>query len=138
MRGGEEHASLTTLPLRVEGAVEVVLAVGGSHATLLTPTGYKLASLRLPAPPIAPATIADVNGDGLNDLILRTTSGVYCWTQRSHPGFLPFTFLLGALIMGMSVAFVTQLPTADGTGRILRSTDYDEGLTGGGETSKDR
>jgi hypothetical protein len=50
-------------------------------------TGYKLASLRLPAPPIAPATIADVNGDGLNDLILRTKSGVYCWQGwHSLPG----------------------------------------------------
>jgi len=135
-RGGGDHASLTTLPLRPGGAVEVVLAVGASHATLLTPSGYKLASLRLPAPPIAPATIADVDGDGLHDLVLRTRTGVYCWTQRSHPGFLPFTFLLGALILGMSAAFVTQLPTADQSGRILRSTDYDEGSVG--ETPKDR
>jgi hypothetical protein len=96
------------------------MAVGSSHATLLTPAGYKLSSLSLPAGPLAPVTIADVNGrdrwaglttyervvyphftspltscdvgsaihpslvngDGLNDLVLRTHTGVYCWTQR--------------------------------------------------------
>jgi hypothetical protein len=45
----------------------------------------------------------------------------------------PFTFLLGALALAVAAAFVTQMPTADEMGRIVRSTDVDEH-----ESAKDR
>ena len=132
--GSKSAASLTAFPLRVGGAVEVVLAAGATHAVLLTPSGYKMNSFKLPKAPVAALTVADVDGDGLNDVVARTEGGdIYAWRQRSHPGLAPFTFLLGALALAVAAAFVTQMPTADEMGRIVRSTDVDEH-----ESAKDR
>lgn len=43
--------------------------------------GRTLAELELPAPPIQPLMVADFNGDGLNDIVLVTSRGVYGYVQ---------------------------------------------------------
>lgn len=157
MLGSATVASLKTFPLRNGGegggggrmdgnnvhklsgneqgyhsSTEAALAIGTTRATFLTPSGYKLAVLKLPAAPAGTATIADVNGDGLNDLVLRTSDGnFYCWYQKSRVGTKPFSVLAGILVLTVGVTFVTQLVNAHGTdgyGYLVRSTEIaDEG-----------
>ena len=112
----------------------MVLAGGASAGVVLTPSGYRLNAFRLPGKPTSALLVVDVDGDGLNDVVLRTKGGdVYAWRQRSHPGLAPFTFLLGALAVAVAAAFVTQMSATDEAGRIVRSTDVDEH-----ESAKDR
>jgi hypothetical protein len=112
----------------------VVLAAGATSGVVLTPSGYRLNAFRLPGKPTSALLVVDVDGDGLNDVVLRTKGGdVYAWRQRSHPGLAPFTFLLGALAVAVAAAFVTQMSATDEAGRIVRSTDVDEH-----ESAKDR
>ena len=114
---------------------EVALAVGATRATFVTPSGYVLATLTLPARPIAPAVIEDVNGDGLNDVVLRTERGTFAWTQKSRVGAKPFAVLAGALCLLVGGVFVAQVAHAHATGtkRLVRSTEMRDG-----EGRKDR
>ena len=114
---------------------EVALAVGATRATFVTPSGYVLATLTLPARPIAPAVIEDVNGDGLNDVVLRTERGTFAWTQKSRVGARPFAVLAGALCLLVGGVFVAQVAHAHATGtkRLVRSTEMRDG-----EGRKDR
>jgi hypothetical protein len=107
--GGGGGGHLETFPLAVDGASEVVVALGAARGVVLSPGGYKIATLRLPSVPIAPVLIVDVNGDGLNDIVARTALGTYCWTQRGAGGGGPLLVLLGFLIVGMVVAFASQV-----------------------------
>ena len=96
---------------------EVALAVGATRATFVTPSGYVLATLTLPARPIAPAVIEDVNGDGLNDVVLRTERGTFAWTQKSRAGARPFAVLAGALCLLVGGVFVAKSRTRTRRGR---------------------
>jgi len=98
--------TLAPLLLRAGGHAAVLLAAGEHAAVLLSPSGALLASLPLPAPPAAPLQAADLSGDGLADLLVRTQGALYAYRQRQHPGALPFTFLLGALMLAMAGAFL--------------------------------
>ena len=130
-----ETPSLVAFPLRSRGAApaslgepEVALAVGATRATFVTPSGYVLATLRLPARPIAPVLVEDVNGDGLNDVVLRTERGVFAWTQASRVGAKPFSALAGALCLLVGGTLVAQTAHARAAGmrRLVRSTEMDD------------
>ena len=132
-KGGGERASLVAFAPRVGGAAEIALATGANRAVALAPSGYKLATIRIPARPIAPAIVADVDGDGLNDVVIRTESGTFCWRMRARRGAAPFAFLAGALAFAVAAAFVSQVVAAGGSGRIARSTEWNQR-----ESEKDR
>ena len=102
--------------------------LGATRATFVTPSGYVLATLKLPARPIAPVLIEDVNGDGLNDVVLRTERGVFAWTQKSRVGAKPFSVLAGALCLLVGGVFLAQVAHAHSSGmkRLVRSTDMDD------------
>lgn len=107
---------------------EVALAVGATRATFVTPSGYVLATLRLPARPIAPVLVEDVDGDGLNDVVLRTERGTFAWRQKSRVGAKPFSALAGALCLLVGGTLVAQMAHARATGmeRLVRSTEMDD------------
>jgi hypothetical protein len=132
-RGSGETPSFFSFPLRRrvgsrDSETEVALAVGATRATFVTPSGYVLATLKLPARPIAPVLIEDVNGDGLNDVVLRTERGVFAWTQKSRVGAKPFSVLAGALCLLVGGVFLAQVAHAHSSGmkRLVRSTDMDD------------
>eukprot|EP00249_Psilotum_nudum_P018309 c26740_g1_i2 orf=290-2380(+) len=105
---GKTIPTLAAMPLRVHGPLNVILVAGDQEAVLLSASGRQLANLLLPAAPIHPILIADFSGDGLNDLIVVTTSGVYGFVQAQQPGQLLFSSLVGLLIVVMVIVFVIQ------------------------------
>jgi hypothetical protein len=52
-----------------------ILAVGWTHAVLLTPSGTEVATLSLRGAPLAPPTLGDFTNDGLTDVILVRRNG---------------------------------------------------------------
>lgn len=79
----------------------------------------------LQAIPTVPLQVADFNSDGNNDLILLSRDGVYAFVQVRHIGGLPFTTLIGILLVAMAAVYITQIqPQGKQPGKSKgRSTD---------------
>ncbi|CAJ2646476.1 uncharacterized protein LOC123910381 [Trifolium pratense] len=108
MEGGLVIPTLKPFPLRVHDNQEVILAAGEQEAVVISPGGSILATIELPGPPTHVLIREDFSNDGLTDLILVTSSGVYGFVQTRQPGALFFSVLIGCLIVVMGVIFVTQ------------------------------
>ncbi|XP_057867329.1 uncharacterized protein LOC131074672 isoform X2 [Cryptomeria japonica] len=100
--------TLKALPLHIPGSQEVVLVAGEQEATIISPGGSLLASILLPSPPILPLLDSDFSNDGLTDLVLVTSNGIYGFVQTRQPGALFFSSLVGCLIIVMAVILVSQ------------------------------
>lgn len=100
--------TLKAFSLRIHDKREMILAAGEQEAVLISPGGSILTSLELPAPPTHALIGEDFSNDGLTDLILVTSTGVYGFVQTRQPGALFFSILVGVLILVMGVIFVTQ------------------------------
>ena len=79
----------------------------------------------LQALPAIPLQVVDFDGDENNDVILVSRDGLYAFAQVRHIGGLPFTTLIGTLLIAMAVVYFTQLqPQARRAGgKKGRSTD---------------
>lgn len=79
----------------------------------------------LQAPAAIPLQVVDFDGDGNNDVILLSRDGLYAFVQVRHIGGLPFTTLIGILLVAMAVVYFTQVQpqTKQGGGQKGRSTD---------------
>ncbi|XP_059437498.1 uncharacterized protein LOC132170512 [Corylus avellana] len=108
MDAGVVIPTLKAFSLRVHDNQEVILAAGDQEAVVISPGGSLLASVDLPAAPTHALICEDFSNDGLTDLILVTSSGVYGFVQTRQPGALFFSTLVGCLILVMGVIFVTQ------------------------------
>ncbi|KAI9109659.1 hypothetical protein K1719_019289 [Acacia pycnantha] len=108
MESGLVVPTLKPVSLRVHDNQEVILAAGEQEAVLISPGGSLLATIELPGSPTHALISEDFSNDGLTDLILVTSSGVYGFVQTRHPGALFFSTLVGCLIVVMGVIFVTQ------------------------------
>ncbi|KAG6397396.1 hypothetical protein SASPL_143563 [Salvia splendens] len=100
--------TLKPFPLRQHDNQDLILAAGDQEAVVLSPGGALLTSVNLPAPPTHSLVCDDFSNDGLTDLILVTSSGVYGFVQTRQPGALFFSTLVGCLIIVMGVLFVSQ------------------------------
>ncbi|KAH6810210.1 FG-GAP repeat-containing protein [Perilla frutescens var. hirtella] len=100
--------TLKPFPLRQHDSQELILAAGDQEAVVLSPGGSVLTTLELPAPPTHTLVCTDFSNDGLTDLILVTSNGVYGFVQTRQPGALFFSTLVGCLILVMGVLFVSQ------------------------------
>ncbi|XP_058110246.1 uncharacterized protein LOC131253300 isoform X2 [Magnolia sinica] len=115
--------TLRAFSLRVMDNHELILAAGDQEAVVISPGGSQLTSIDLPAPPTHAVIPVDFSNDGLTDLIVVTSSGVYGFVQTRQPGALFFSTLVGCLIVMMGVIFVSQhLSSLKGKPRA--STDY--------------
>lgn len=108
MEAGMVVPTLKAFSLRVHDNQELILAAGDQEAVVLSPRGSMLTSIVLPAPPTYALICEDFSNDGLTDLILVTSNGVYGFVQTRHPGALFFSMLVGCLIVVMGVIFVSQ------------------------------
>lgn len=100
--------TLKPFPLRVHDNQELILVAGDQEAVVLSPGGSLLTSVDLPSPPTHALVCEDFSNDGLTDLILVTSDGVYGFVQTRQPGALFFSTLVGCLIIVMGVLFVSQ------------------------------
>ncbi|CAA2982991.1 uncharacterized protein LOC111401954 [Olea europaea subsp. europaea] len=100
--------TLKPFPLRVHDNQELILVAGDQEAVVLSPGGSLLTSVDLPSPPTHALVCEDFSNDGLTDLILVTSNGVYGFVQTRQPGALFFSTLVGCLIIVMGVLFVSQ------------------------------
>ncbi|KAA8531935.1 hypothetical protein F0562_006348 [Nyssa sinensis] len=108
MEAGTVVPTLKAFSLRVHDNQELILAAGDQEAVVLSPGGSILTSISLPVPPTHALICEDFSNDGLTDLILMTSNGVYGFVQTRQPGALFFSTLVGCLIVVMGVIFVSQ------------------------------
>ncbi|MBA0618121.1 hypothetical protein Godav_027511 [Gossypium davidsonii] len=108
MEGGMIVPTLKPISLRVHDHQQMILAGGEQTAVIISPAGNILASVDLPTKPTHALITEDFSNDGLTDLILMTTTGVYGFVQTRHPGALFFSTLVGCLLVVMGVIFISQ------------------------------
>lgn len=108
MDSGMVVPTLKAFPLRVHDNQQMILAAGDQEAVVISPGGSILTSIELPAPPTHALITEDFSNDGLNDLIVMTSNGVYGFVQTRTPGALFFSTLVGCLLIVMGVVFVMQ------------------------------
>lgn len=126
--------TLRAVPLRPGGVPSVILAAGEESATVVSEHGGEVDSWELPDAPSMPLQLADFNFDGYTDVVLVSQDALWAWAQVRHPGALPFSALVAALMVIMAAVFVTQqgflAPGGGGPGggkrRPLRSTDRED------------
>jgi hypothetical protein len=122
--------TMATMALRRHGFPTALLLGGSTTATIISEHGNTLETMRLPTPPVAPLIIEDFTGDGYNDIIVITASGVYGYAQVPHIGGFALSGILLTLIIAMGIVYYTQqLASGQALGgerpaRKLRSTDY--------------
>jgi len=100
--------TLKAFSLRAHDNQQMILAAGDQEAAVISPGGSVQTSFDLPAPPTHALICEDFTNDGLTDLIVVTSNGVYGFVQTRSPGALFFSTLVGCLLIVMGVIFVTQ------------------------------
>ncbi|KAI5078865.1 hypothetical protein GOP47_0006536 [Adiantum capillus-veneris] len=100
--------TLKVISLRAHGPPQLILVAGESEAAILSSSGRQLRSFFLPSAPTHELVVADFSGDGLNDIIVVASNGVYGFVQVQQPGALFFSSLVGCLIVVMCVIFIVQ------------------------------
>ncbi|MCO5570133.1 hypothetical protein L7F22_023850 [Adiantum nelumboides] len=100
--------TLKVISLRAHGPPQLILVAGETEAVILTASGRQLSSFFLPSPPTHELVVADFSGDGLNDIIVVASNGLYGFVQVQQPGALFFSSLIGCLIVVMCAIFIVQ------------------------------
>eukprot|EP01025_Chloroclados_australasicus_P040973 TRINITY_DN4314_c0_g2_i2.p1 TRINITY_DN4314_c0_g2~~TRINITY_DN4314_c0_g2_i2.p1 ORF type:complete len:434 (-),score=37.66 TRINITY_DN4314_c0_g2_i2:92-1393(-) len=100
--------TLKSIRLVKGGLANAVLAVGASTLSVVSENGNKLDSIQLPQPPSAPVEVADFTGDGYTDFIVVTKNNIFGYMQVRRPSGVPFSVLVGCLIVAMFVVYFTQ------------------------------
>ncbi|XWS29245.1 hypothetical protein CRYUN_Cryun24cG0011800 [Craigia yunnanensis] len=108
MEGGTVVPTLKAISLLVHDTQHMILAAGDQTGVIISPGGSILTTVDLPAPPTHALISEDFSNDGLTDLILVTSNGVYGFVQTRQPGALFFSTLVGCLLLVMGVILVTQ------------------------------
>eukprot|EP00882_Tetradesmus_deserticola_P016374 GHRQ01017484.1.p1 GENE.GHRQ01017484.1~~GHRQ01017484.1.p1 ORF type:complete len:352 (+),score=106.48 GHRQ01017484.1:1505-2560(+) len=135
--GAEEAAvpTLTPLSLRPDAVPTAVLAIGYDSGVVVSEHGTELAGFHVAFPPVAPAIVADFDGDGLSDVIVVTRGGVFGYAQVQHLGGLSFGALLLTLIVAMAIVWYSQQYDLGGAAALAAAAGGMSGavpLLGGG------
>lgn len=124
MMEGAVVPTLKSFRLRAHDHHEVIIAGGDQEAVIISPGGSTLATIELPESPTHSLVLEDFSGDGLTDIVLLTSGGVYGFVQVRQPGALFFSTLVGCLIVIMGVIFVSQYLNSGGKSKPRVSTEY--------------
>ncbi|KAL6603393.1 hypothetical protein ACP70R_043754 [Stipagrostis hirtigluma subsp. patula] len=116
--------TLKAFSLRAYDPKEVIIAGGDQEAVVISPSGSILTFIELPAPPTHVLILEDFSGDGLTDIILMTSGGVYGFVQTRQPGALFFSTLVGCLIVVIGVIFVSLHINSSNNGKPRASGEY--------------
>lgn len=117
--------TLKAFSLRAYDPKEVIIAGGDQEAVVLSPSGGILAMIELPAPPTHAHLLEDFSGDGLTDMIVVTSGGIYGFVQTRQPGALFFSTLVGCLIVVIGVVFVSlHLSSSNAAKPRASSSEY--------------
>jgi hypothetical protein len=116
--------TLKAFSLRTYDPKEVIIAGGDQEALVISPAGSILAVIELAAPPTHALVLEDFSGDGLTDIILVTSGGVYGFVQTRQPGALFFSTLVGCLIVVIGVIFVSLHLNSSNNGKPRASAEY--------------
>ncbi|GJN39428.1 hypothetical protein PR202_gb28546 [Eleusine coracana subsp. coracana] len=116
--------TLKAFSLRAYDPKEVIVAGGDQEAVVISSAGSILAIIELPAPPTHVLVLEDFSGDGLTDIILVTSGGVYGFVQTRQPGALFFSTLVGCLIVVIGVIFVSLHLNSSNNGKPRASAKY--------------
>lgn len=119
----DAEPTLVPMALRRHAIPSVILAAGDHEATLVSEHGHELASFELPERPTQPLIVIDFNMDGYNDIVVVGHNGLYGWAQVRRPGAVPFSALIGVLIVTMLTVFVMQQGFMQTGAKKGRSTD---------------
>jgi hypothetical protein len=121
----EAQPTLAAMSLRRHAIPSVILAAGDDEATIVSEHGHEIITFDLPERPTQPLTALDFNLDSYTDVIMIGRNGVYGWAQVRRPGAVPFSALVGVLIVIMLTVFVMQQGFMQPEGRKVkgRSTD---------------
>ncbi|RCV23336.1 hypothetical protein SETIT_4G290700v2 [Setaria italica] len=114
--------TLKAFSLRSYDRKEVIIAGGDQEAVVLSPSGGILAIIELPAPPTHALIMEDFSGDGLTDMVVVTSGGVYGFVQIRQPGALFFSTLVGCLIVVIGVIFVSLHLNSSSSGKPRASS----------------
>ncbi|CAN6200408.1 unnamed protein product [Urochloa humidicola] len=109
--------TLKAFSLRAYDPKQVIIAGGDQEAAVLSPSGGILAIIELPAPPTHALILEDFSGDGLTDMVVVTSGGVYGFVQTRQPGALFFSTLVGCLIVVIGVIFVSLHLNSSSSGK---------------------
>ncbi|CAL9080094.1 unnamed protein product [Musa textilis] len=116
--------TLKSFPLHAHSNKEVIVAAGEHEAVVISHGGSMLASIELPGPPTHALVLEDFSNDGLTDIILVTSGGVYGYVQTRQPGAFFFSTLVGCLIVVIVVIFVSQHLNSISKGKPRASSDH--------------
>ncbi|KAK3131349.1 hypothetical protein QOZ80_6BG0505260 [Eleusine coracana subsp. coracana] len=116
--------TLKAFSLQAYDPKEVIVAGGDQEAVVISSAGSILAIIELPAPPTHALVLEDFSGDGLTDIILVTSGGVYGFVQTRQPGALFFSSLVGCLIVIIGVIFVSLHLNSSNNGKPRASAEY--------------
>ncbi|CAI0392947.1 unnamed protein product [Linum tenue] len=108
MESGTVVPTLKAFQLRAHDTQQMILAAGDQEAAVISPGGSIKTKVELPAAPTHAIIAEDFSNDGLTDLIVVTSNGVYGFVQTRTPGALFFSTLVGCLLIVMGIIFVTQ------------------------------
>ena len=117
------HPTLKAFPLRTHAFPSAVLAAGSHDAAVLSEHGNLLTTFSLSDIPVLPLEIVDLNGDGLNDVLLISNRIVYGYIQVQNLGGRPFAMLVLCLIVAMGTIYAAQYTGSEASKKIKRSTD---------------
>lgn len=130
--------------MRPDAIPTAVLVVGFDQGVVVSEHGNELANFHVAFPPSAPAVVADFDGDGLNDVIIVTRSGVFGYSQVQHLGGLSFGALLLTLIVAMAIVWYSQFNDTGaaallaGTGSGSFGAVVSGGVSGSGASARGR
>eukprot|EP01063_Lacrimia_lanifica_P024077 TRINITY_DN32047_c0_g1_i1.p1 TRINITY_DN32047_c0_g1~~TRINITY_DN32047_c0_g1_i1.p1 ORF type:complete len:763 (+),score=288.00 TRINITY_DN32047_c0_g1_i1:58-2346(+) len=106
---------------------QFVLAVGHKKIVMINDAnGHIESEIELKLPPVAPVQIADVNNDGVNDLLVITKEGIHGYLGKVRKGATVITVTLSCVMALLGLLFMThssvQTPGKPSR-RLKRSTD---------------
>ena len=117
------QATLKAFPLRIHAFPSAILVAGSHAAVVLSEKGNELASFSFPDTPILPLEIVDLDGDGLNDILVISERMIYAYIQVQNLGGRPFGMLVLCLIVAMGTIYASQHTGQETTRTLKRSTD---------------
>lgn len=123
--------SLSALPLRANGPINTLLALGQEFGSLLTADGEELAVFPLPDAPLGPPSFGDLDHDGYTDIVLHCRTQIVGLSIAPRAYRKALGYLMGGLLLLLIAVIAMEafgasgesMPGAKRRQKKLRGTD---------------